>query len=136
MNPRDLDMDTRVHHRKPKLYLPYFQIQRALEIKNLSNRLLSQRYIPELMTSGQLFPQVEMIQMNLQNKGTHRIRECTYDCQLRKGTVKDFGKVRYTSLYLKWITNKNLLYSTWNCSMLCARLDGRTGGGLEENGYM
>ena len=47
MNPRDLDMDTRVHHRKPKLYLPYFQIQRALEIKTLSNRLLSQGYIPD-----------------------------------------------------------------------------------------
>ena len=28
--------------------------------------------------------------------------------------VKDFGKVMYTLLYLKWITNKNLLYSTWN----------------------
>ena len=26
--------------------------------------------------------------------------------------VKDFGKVMYTMLYLKWITNKNLLYST------------------------
>ena len=54
-------MDIRVHHRKPKLYLPYFQIQRALEIKNLSNRLLSQCYIPELMTSGQLFPQVKFL---------------------------------------------------------------------------
>ena len=28
--------------------------------------------------------------------------------------VKDFGKVMYTLLFLKWITNKNLLYSTWN----------------------
>ena len=28
--------------------------------------------------------------------------------------VKDFGKVMYTLLYLKWITNKSLLYSTWN----------------------
>ena len=39
----------------------------------------------------------------------------------------------YTLLYLKWITNKDLLYSTRNtvqqhtepCSMLCASLDGR-----------
>ena len=29
-----------------------------------------------------------------------------------EGTVREFGKVRYTLLYLKWITNKDLLYST------------------------
>ena len=28
-------------------------------------------------------------------------------------------------LYLKWITSKDLLYSTWNCSLLCGSLDGR-----------
>ena len=28
--------------------------------------------------------------------------------------AKDFRKVIYTLLYLKWINNKNLLYSTWN----------------------
>ena len=31
-----------------------------------------------------------------------------------EGTVKDFGEVIYTLLYLKWITNKDLLYRTWN----------------------
>ena len=31
-----------------------------------------------------------------------------------EGIVKSFGKVMYTLLYLKWITNKNLLYSTGN----------------------
>ena len=31
----------------------------------------------------------------------------------------------YTLLYLKWIINKGLLYSTLNCSMLCGSLDGR-----------
>ena len=31
-----------------------------------------------------------------------------------EGTVRDFGKVMYTLLYLKQITNKDLLYSTWN----------------------
>ena len=31
-----------------------------------------------------------------------------------EGGLKDFGKVMYTLLYLKWITNKNLLYSTWS----------------------
>ena len=32
----------------------------------------------------------------------------------REGIVRDFGKVTYTLLYLKWITNKDLLYSTCN----------------------
>ena len=27
---------------------------------------------------------------------------------------REFGKVIYTLLYSKWITNKDLLYSTWN----------------------
>ena len=28
--------------------------------------------------------------------------------------VREFGTDMYTLLHLKWITNKNLLYSTWN----------------------
>ena len=31
-----------------------------------------------------------------------------------EGIVRDFGMDRYTLLYLKWITNKDLLYSTGN----------------------
>ena len=32
----------------------------------------------------------------------------------------------YTILYSKWITNKDLLYSTWNSTQsFCASLDGR-----------
>ena len=31
-----------------------------------------------------------------------------------EGIVRDFGKIMYTLLHLKWITNKILLYSTWN----------------------
>ena len=41
----------------------------------------------------------------------------TYGCQgegCGKGIVKEFGINMYTLLYLKWITNKDLLYSTWN----------------------
>ena len=30
-----------------------------------------------------------------------------------------------TLLYLKWISNKDLLYRTGNCSLLCGSLDGR-----------
>jgi len=48
---------------------------------------------------------------------THR--EQTYGCQ-REGIVREFGKVMYTLLYSKRITNKNLLYSTWN-SAQCYR---------------
>ena len=30
------------------------------------------------------------------------------------GVVREFGMDVYTLLYLKWITNKDLLYRTWN----------------------
>ena len=46
-------------------------------------------------------------------KQTHRLRKRTYGCW-GKGMVRDSGKVMYTLLYLKWITNKNLFYSTEN----------------------
>ena len=32
----------------------------------------------------------------------------------RGGIVREFGVDMYTKLYLKWITNKDLLYSMWN----------------------
>ena len=31
-----------------------------------------------------------------------------------EGTVREFGMDRYTLLYFKWVTNKDLLYSTEN----------------------
>ena len=53
--------------------------------------------------------------MNLftKQKETHRLRKQTYGCH-GEGVVRDFGKVMYTLLYLKWITNQDLLYSTGN----------------------
>ena len=39
--------------------------------------------------------------------------------------LRDFGKVMYTLLCLKWIIDKDLLCSTELYSMLCASLDGR-----------
>ena len=51
--------------------------------------------------------------MNLLTKQKETHRKLTHGCQ-GEGTVKDFGKIMYTLLYLKWITNKNLLFSTWN----------------------
>ena len=53
-------------------------------------------------------------------KETHRLREQTYGYQGRWGGGKDGGKVcefeidMYTLLYLKWISNKDQLYSTGN----------------------
>ena len=31
----------------------------------------------------------------------------------------------YTLPDLKWITNRDLLYSTWNCALLLGSLDGK-----------
>ena len=45
-------------------------------------------------------------------KQTRRLRErtCGYqDEGLEEGTVREFGTDMYTLLYLKWITNKDLL---------------------------
>ena len=55
-----------------------------------------------------------MIQMNLQNR--KRLTDLENELMVAggEGTVKDFGKVMYTPLYLKWITKKNLLYNTWS----------------------
>ena len=48
--------------------------------------------------------------MNLltKQKKTHRLRKWIYSCQ-GKETAREFGKIMYTLLYLKWITNKDLL---------------------------
>ena len=34
--------------------------------------------------------------------------------RMGQGIDREFGMVVYTQLYLKWITNKDRLYSTWN----------------------
>ena len=43
-------------------------------------------------------------------KETHKLRKWL----LGEGIVRKFGKVMYTLLYLKWITDKDLLNSRWN----------------------
>ena len=45
-------------------------------------------------------------------------------------TARDFGKVMYTLLYLKWKTNKDLLCTTWNSaqSYVPDWMEGRFGG--------
>ena len=57
--------------------------------------------------------------MNLftKQKQTHRLNERTYVYQggwVGVGIDWDFGIDMYTLLYLKQITNKDLLYNTWN----------------------
>ena len=57
-----------------------------------------------------------MIQMNLQNRKRLTDLENEHMVAGRKdgGRDREFGKVMYTLLYSKGITNKDLLYSTWN----------------------
>ena len=49
---------------------------------------------------------------------THRLRKQTYGFlggkNGREGVVREFGVDMYTMLYLKWVSNKDLLNSTWN----------------------
>ena len=42
-----------------------------------------------------------------------------------KEIVREFGMDMYTPLYLKWIFNKDLLYSIWNFAQVPGTLDGR-----------
>ena len=47
-----------------------------------------------------------------------------------EGIVREFGMVMYTLLYLKWKTNKDLLYSTKNSAQyyVAAWMGGEFGG--------
>ena len=49
--------------------------------------------------------------------------------------VEDFGKVMYTLLHLKWITNKNLPYIACG-TLLNVVHQPRREGDLGKNGYM
>ena len=51
------------------------------------------------------------------------------------GIVRELGMGMYTLLYLKWITNKDLLYSTKN-SVQCYMAAWTEVRSLGENGYM
>ena len=60
--------------------------------------------------------------MNLQNRKRLTDRKHTYSCQ-REGIVRDFGKVKYTLLYLPDNQQRPNVQHTEFCSMLCASLD-------------
>ena len=58
---------------------------------------------------------------------TQWLREGTYGFQrdtMGQGTVREFEIDMYTLLCLKWMTNKDLLYTAWN-SVQCGSLDRR-----------
>ena len=71
--------------------------------------------------------QKEMMQMNLQNRKrlTENKLMTAKEEEWGEGIVREFGIDMYTLLYLKWITNKDLLYSTWNSAQCCVSLDGK-----------
>ena len=52
-----------------------------------------------------------------------------------EGIVREFGTDMYTMLYLKWITSKDLLYSTRGI-LLSFIWQPELEGSLGENGYM
>ena len=63
----------------------------------------------------------------------HRLREWVNGGQREawgEGIVREFGMDMYPVLYLKWITNKDLLYSTWNSAQyyVAAGMGGELGG--------
>ena len=66
-------------------------------------------------------------------KQSHRLREQIEDCQHGRigRSDREFGMDMYTTLYLKWITNKVLLYSTGNSAQchVAAWMGGEFGGG-------
>ena len=72
--------------------------------------------------------------MNLQN--TKRLTDLENKLMVTggEGMVRDFGKVMSTLLHLKWITNKDLLYSTWNSAQCMCQPGWETG--LRKNGYI
>ena len=47
-----------------------------------------------------------------------------------EGIAREFGMDMYTLLHLKWITNKDLLYSIWNSAQyyMAAWMGGEFGG--------
>ena len=63
--------------------------------------------------------------------------EQAYGCQWERvegeGIVRVFGMDMYTLLYLKWITDRDLLYSTGNSAQCCvaAWIGGEFGGRMD-----
>ena len=75
--------------------------------------------MPFIMTSHICGIWKEILQMNLRNS----IRHTDFENELMVlewVPDREFGREVYKLLYLKWITNKDLLYSTRNSGQCCA----------------
>ena len=60
-----------------------------------------------------------LLQGNFDSKETHRVR--AQNLWFPGGMiVREFGMDVYTLLYLKWVTSKVLLYSTWDSAQCYA----------------
>ena len=64
---------------------------------------------------------------------TSRINLWLLGERMEGGTVREFGMDMYSLLYLKWITDKDILYST--CKSALCYLTAWMGGEFGENGY-
>ena len=64
---------------------------------------------------------------------TSRINLWLLGERIEGGTVREFGMDMYSLLYLKWITYKDILYST--CKSALCYLTAWMGGEFGENGY-
>ena len=65
--------------------------------------------------------------MNLKNRDSDLENELI--CLPGEREFREFGKVMYILLYSKWITNKDLLYNTWNSTQ--CYVPAQIGGGFE-----
>ena len=74
-----------------------------------------------------------MTQMNLQSINRLTDLENEFMVIRREGTLREFGMGIYTLLYLKWRTNRDLLYSTK--TLLNVMWQPGWKGSLGENGY-
>ena len=81
----------------------------------------------------------KVIQMNLFTKENSKLTNLENILMVTMGErlvgiVREFGMDIYTLLYLKWIINKDLLYSTQNSAQIMWQPGWE--GSLGENGYM
>ena len=79
-----------------------------------------------------------MIQINFftKQKETYRLREGDYGYRGKRGRagiIRKFGMGMYTLLYLKWVINKDLLYSTG--TLLSIMQQPKGGKNLKKNRY-
>ena len=114
--------------------VPFARTWMDLEIATL--REISQTEKEEYLTLCRIWKGVLQMNLFIEQKPTHRLRERTCGCQRRRWRariVREFGFAMYTLLCLKWMINKAPLHSTENCQ--CCEAAG-TGGDLGENGHM